>query len=154
MLIEQQTISEYLFNDAFSAACLFCDLSPKTQQALTAIKQKILFEKDVIVFANGEFANSIYFLLEGKAQMFTSIPSPEKTLTRQVEPNELFGLTEAITERPYETNLKTVTPCLFDSIRHDDFIRFLQDEPEACFRLLQMLGTNTQKIYALFSHTQ
>jgi CRP-like cAMP-binding protein len=154
MLIEQQTISECFFGNAFSADRLFCGLSPKPQQLLTAIKQKKRFKKEATVFASGELPRCIYFLLEGKAQMFTKIASPEKNLVRSIMPPEILGLTEAITNLPYETSLKTVTPCLFECIERGDFIRFLQNEPEACFRLLQMLGTNIHKIYQLFARGQ
>jgi len=147
MLIEEQTISEYFFGNAFSADLLFCDLSPRTGQFLTAIKQKKLFKKDEIVFANRQMPCCVYFLREGKAELSTNLTPPENNLVRAVEPNEILGLTEAIGGLPYETSVKTLTPCLFECIERADFIGFLQTEPEVCFRLLHLLGTNLQKFY-------
>lgn len=151
MLIEQQSISEYFFGNAFSADSLFCDLSPETEQALTAIKEKKQFPMNEIVFASGQVPCCIYFLLKGKAQMFANLELSEKNLVRSIAPDEILGLTEAIANLPYETSVKTLMPCLFECIGRDDFIRFLQTEPEACFRLLQILGANIQKIYQLFA---
>lgn len=152
MLNEEQKISEYFFGAAFSADRLFCDLTPETAKSLTAIKQISRFEKEKLVFTNGELPCCVYFLLEGKAQIFAGAALPGKNLARSVAPNEILGLTEAITNLPYETNLKTLTPCQFECIQRDDFIRFLQNESAVCFRLLQLLGSNLQKIYQIFSH--
>ncbi|MEP6900482.1 MAG: Crp/Fnr family transcriptional regulator [Actinomycetota bacterium] len=151
MLIEHQAISEYFFGNVFSADSLFCDLSPKIAQSLTAIKQKKRFTKNEIVFASGELPGCIFFLLMGEAQMLSSAKLTGKNLVRSIEPDEILGLTEAIANLPYETLLKTVTPCLFECIQSDDFFRFLQNEPEVCFRLLQRLGANLQKVYQLFA---
>ena len=96
----------------------------------------------------------IYFLCEGHAELFTNITPPEKNLIRAVEPNEILGLTEAITDLPYETNLKTLTPCLFECIERGDLIRFLQTEPEVCFCLLQLLSANIQKFYQFLARGQ
>ncbi len=154
MLIEEQTISEYFFSSAFSAERLFCDLSLQTGQFLTAIKQKKRFKKAETVFANGEMPCCIYFLREGNAELSTNITPPEKNLVRLVEPNEILGLTEAITDLPYETSLKTISPCLFECVERGDLVRFLQTEPEVCFRLLQLLGTNLQKFYQFLARRQ
>jgi CRP-like cAMP-binding protein len=152
MLIKQQTISDYIFGNIFSADSLFRNLSPETGQSLTALKEKKQFQKEEIVFAGGELPCCIFFLLQGKAQMLGTAAPPEKNLVRSIAPNEILGLTEAITNQPYETSVKTITPCLFECIQSDDFFRFLQDEPEICFRLLQRLGANLQKVYQIFAH--
>ncbi len=154
MLNEEQTISEYFFGNAFFADRLFCDLSLQTGQFLSSIKQKKQFKKEELVFAKGQRPCCIYFLCEGNAELFTNITPPEKNLIRAVEPDEILGLTEAITDLPYETNLKTLTPCLFECIERGDLIRFLQTEPEVCFCLLQMLGTNIQKFYQFLARGQ
>lgn len=154
MLIEEQTISEYFAGNAFCADRLFCDLSPQTGQFLTAIKQKNRFKKEEIVFANGQQPCCVYLLREGKAELFTNISPSERNLVRPVGPNEILGLTEAITDLPYETTLKTVRPCLFECIERGDLIRFLQSEPEVCFRLLQLLGASLQKFYQFVARRQ
>ncbi len=154
MHIEHREINEYFFGNAFSADDLFRDLSPETQKSLDTIKEEKHFKKNELVFANGQTPVFIYFLLHGDAQIFGNPKLDGKVLTRSVEPREILGLTEAIAGLPYETSVQTVSPCLFECIRCDDFIHFLQNEPESCFCFLQMLSTNIQKIYQLFARQQ
>lgn len=151
MLIEHQTISEYFFGNTFFAEDLFRDLSPETQRHLNSIKQTKNFAKNEIVFADEELPSAIYFLIKGKAQISENNRLTEKNLVRSIKSNEILGLTEAITNLSYKTSVKTVSPCHFEYIRCEDLIRFLQNEPEVCFRLLQILGANFQKIYQLFA---
>ncbi|MBS1795568.1 MAG: cyclic nucleotide-binding domain-containing protein [Acidobacteria bacterium] len=153
MLIEQ-SITELFFGDAILADRLFRDLADETRQSLAAVTRTRRCGPEEIVFAKGELPSSIYLLIEGEAQTITEFADPGKNLVRPVERSEILGLTEAITNLPYETTLKTVTPCTFESIAGEDFAAFLQSEPEVCFRLLRLLGTNIHKIFRLFARTR
>jgi len=146
MLSEHQKISEQLFENAFPADDLFGSLSPEAEKKLRAVKQTRQFAKDEIIFADGQMPRAIYRLAEGKAGIFRDAAKP----VRPVGKNEILGLTEAVSNLPYEMSVKAVTPCSFEYIRREDFMNFLQTEPEICFRLLRMLGTNLQKIFRLF----
>jgi CRP-like cAMP-binding protein len=88
----------------------------------------------------------IYLLVKGKVQLLLN----GKDVIQFIEPDEIFGLTEAIANLPYEMNAETSSTCLCECIGREEFIRFLQTEPEVCFRLVQMLGLNLQKSYQLF----
>lgn len=146
MLIENKTISEYFVGTAFLADDLFGGLPAETAKSLRAAKQTKRFAKDETIFTGGQMPSGIYVLLEGRAQLFYNGGGR----TRSIKQNEILGLTEAIAELPYETSVKTVAPCIFEYIGREDFIGFLQNEPEICFRLLQRLGANLQKLYKLF----
>ena len=129
-----------------SAKRLFGDLPRQSRKTFAAIKQTKLFPKNARLFAIGEMPCCIFLPIKGKVQIFTN----DKKIVQFIEPDEIFGLTEAIVNQPYEINAETLTPFLCDCIGRDDFIRFLQAEPEMCFRLAQMLGFNLQKSYQLF----
>lgn len=141
MLIERQKISEHFFNNALCADDLFCGLSSASADSLSAVKREKHFAKGETVFANGQLPCCIFILLEGEAEIrYQGAVYP-------VRQNEILGLTEALANLPYEIGVETLTPCRFECIRCDDFLLFLQNEPEICFRLLQKLGANLQKIY-------
>ncbi len=148
MLNKHQANSECFFGNAFLADDLFCGLSSETQTSLLAIKQTKRFAKDQLIFAVEQMPCCIYILTTGDAQIFYAT----ELFGRSVKRNEILGLTEAITNLPYEISVKAVSPCIFECVGRDDFNRFLQSEPEVCFRLLQMLGANLQKVYQLFTN--
>jgi len=146
MLIEHPAISEYFLTSGFLADELFFDLSLKAQKKLQRIKQNKQIAAGETVFASGENSRGIYLLRAGDARLLHYADQA----VRAVRENEILGLTEAITDLPYETGVRAFSPCEFEFIRRADFIEFLQTEPEICFRLLQILGTNIQKIYRIF----
>jgi CRP-like cAMP-binding protein len=144
MLIEHQKISEQFFSSAFLAGDdLFRDLSPASQNSLLAVKREKEFAPGETIFAGGAMPCCIYILTAGEAQIFYHGGGR----VHRVKQNEILGLTEALSNMPYEISVKTVTSCRFECLSRDAFLDFLQNEPETCFRLLQMLGTNLHKLY-------
>lgn len=140
MLIEYRASFVWFF--PLFADSLFCDLTPKSHKSLAGIKHKRRFQKDVIIFAAGDIPCCIYSLLKGKAQILLNA---DLHIFRPVEPNEILGLTETIAGLPFKITLKTITSCEFEFIENGDFLRFLHDEPEVCFRLVKLLGINLQE---------
>jgi CRP-like cAMP-binding protein len=150
MLLERYSRIERFFGNSFSADSLFCALSPKALQTLNRIKQKKHFRKDIFISTTGDMPRGVYVLFQGQAQLNINIESNEKNIIRLAELHEIIGLTETLTSLPSETNVLTITPCIFEFIESDAFFHFLHDEPEVCFRLVQLLGLNLQKSYKLF----
>ncbi len=134
-----------------SADDLFCDLTPESLASLEKIKQIKRLRKEARVFSTGDLPVGIYMLREGRAQLHLNDESKEERIARLIEPNAIFGLTEAFANLPYETDAETITPCLCEFIERADFIYFLQNEPEVCFRLARLLALNLQKADRLFS---
>ncbi|HVE55890.1 MAG TPA: cyclic nucleotide-binding domain-containing protein [Pyrinomonadaceae bacterium] len=147
MLNEHQANPEGFFGNAFLADDLFYGSSPETLDSLLAVKQTKQFAENELIFSSGQMPCCIYFLIKGEAQIIYNA-----VFVRPVKRAEILGLTEAITDLPYEITVKAVSPCRFECIGREDFIRFLQNEPGTCFRLLQMLGANLQKVYQLFAN--
>lgn len=139
MLIVAKSKAGYSF--PLSADSLFCDLSPKSLEFLNSLKRTKRFRKSAVVYAAGEMPRCIYVLLKGRLQLRLN----NSSVVQLIEPFGIFGLTETIANVPYETNAETITSCLCEYIKREDFIRFLQDEPEICFRLTQRLALNLQK---------
>lgn len=125
---------------------LFYGLTAKSCASLAKIKQTNKFHKDETFFSTGEMPCRVYVLREGEARIILNT-AQNMTANRPIEPNEIIGLTETITNLPYEMKAEAVTSCLCECIRREDFIRFLHDEPEVCFRLFETLGLNLQKAY-------
>ena len=149
MSLEHKSKSAYFF--PLLADDLFCDLTPGSLASLDRIKQTKRFAKNTCFFARDDTPRRIYLLRRGKAQLLLNEDSKNISFGRLIEPNEIFGLTETIANLPYETEAKTITACTCECIGRRDFIRFLKDEPEICFRLVRLLGTNLQKSFSLIN---
>ena len=148
MFLKYQVKSEYFF--PLLADNLFCDLMAKSLKSLDKIKQTKRFKKGVCFFSRGDMPHFIYMLREGEAELLLNDELKNINIARLIEPNEIFGLTEAIVNLPYETDAETIKSCICECIGREDFIHFLEGEPEVCFRLVQLLGLNLQKSYQRF----
>ena len=146
MLIEQRKIPEQVFSGVFPADELFGGLLTEPGNFLLALKREERFAHGETIFARGELPRSILVALEGEAEIFYGGAATVQPLKRNV----IWGLTESVANLPYEMSLKAATVCRFDAFERDAFLDFLQTEPAICFRLLQMLGANLQRLYRHF----
>jgi len=144
MLIERSNISGQFSEPAFLDPDLFGALSPAAQEALRAVKRAKDFAAGANVFTKGEIPSAIYILVRGEAQI---VRHGGGAAVCPATPGEIFGLTETLSNLPYETSLKTGAPCRFEYIRRAPFLNFLRNEPAACFRLLEIAAANLQQLY-------
>ena len=141
--------TESLFDYRFDSETLFSDLTAKAQETLSQIKYTTHFQKGETVFAAGDLPQRLYILRKGNAQMLPGSETNNEQEARPIEPNEILGLTEIVANLPYETTAEATEPCEVEVINREDFIRFLREEREVCFRLAHLLALNLQKSYKL-----
>ena len=146
MLIEQPKKSGQLAEAAFLAKDLFGALSPAAQNALRAVRHEKEYFAGETIFAAGEMPSAIYILVQGEAQILDHGVAPAYA----AQPGEIFGITETLSNLPHEISLKAIADCRFAYIRRESFLGFLRNEPAACFRLLEIVAANLQKLYRFF----
>lgn len=146
MSIEHKTKIEHLLGEPFFADRLFCGLSPKTSETFSCIKQTRRFPKNVFICKSENMPLCLYLLVEGEAQMSLNSNFADQKTVRSVEQHEILGLTENLANLPYRASVRTLSPCIFESIKREDFLEFIYYEPQICLRLLQILGKNYQKL--------
>lgn len=148
MALELKLAPEYFF--PLSADRLFCDLTAKSRLSLNRIQSARFFRKSECLFSAGEAPRRVYFMRRGAALVRLTDQRTEMTLVRLTKPDEILGLTETIANASYRTSAESFASCLCECVRREDFIRFLREEPEICFRLAAMLGSRFQKSCELF----
>ena len=52
----------------------------------------------------------------------------------------MLGLSATISGKPYEVTAETIDPCQVNFVKRDDFLRFLKDDVEACFKVAEQLS--------------
>ena len=143
MLIEHHKIPEDFAEHAFLAGDLFGNLSRAATDSLLAVKDEKKFAENETIFLNGQSPAGIYILAEGEALVLHHGVEP----VHLIKPGEILGLPETLANLPSRVVVRTVSACRFEFIRREAFLDFLRVEPDTCFHLLRMLGTNLQKLY-------
>lgn len=119
---------------------LFCDLPGPALQAFENIKYATAYPKGAVLFVEGQAPRGIFVLCKGRVKMSICATDGKTLIVRIAEPGEVLGLSAAVSGKPYELTAETIDPCQVNFVKRDDFLRFLKDHSEACFKVAEQLS--------------
>jgi CRP/FNR family transcriptional regulator, cyclic AMP receptor protein len=119
---------------------IFCDLPPTALQAFENIKYAAAYPKGALLFVEGQMPRGIFVLCKGSVKLSLNSPSGRTIIVKLAEPGEVLGLSASISGKPYEVTAETINPCQVNFVKRDDFLRFLKDDVEACFKVAEQLS--------------
>lgn len=119
----------------------FCNMSDEAVEKLDEIKFTAVYPKGSMLFAEGERPRGVFIVCSGRVKLMTSSSEGKTLILRIAEPGEVLGLSSAVADRPYEVSAETLEPCQINTVRRDDFIRFLTGHVEACLHSAQQLSS-------------
>ena len=82
----------------------------------------------------------IFVLCKGRVKLSINSPSGRTVIVKLVEPGEVLGMSATISGKPYQVTAETIDPCQVNFVKRDDFLRFLKDDVEACFKVAEQLS--------------
>jgi len=96
------------------------------------------FPKGTIVVLEGEPAQALYVIQEGRLRVYTADDEGHEVELNELGPGEFFG--EMMLGSPVRAaSVKTLTPARLAMIRRDDFERILGARPDFAFVVIQTL---------------
>jgi CRP/FNR family transcriptional regulator, cyclic AMP receptor protein len=119
---------------------IFCDLPPTALQSFENIKYTTAFPQGAVLFVEGQMPRGIFVLCKGSVKLSINSPSGRTMIVKLAEPGEVLGLSATISGKPYEVTAETIDPCQVNFVKRDDFLRFLKDDVEACFKVAEQLS--------------
>jgi CRP/FNR family transcriptional regulator len=103
------------------------------------------------LFAEGDQPRGVYLLCQGRVKL--TIGSDDRTLVAAMcMPGQILGLPSCFSNHPYQFTAEVMEPCQVNFARREDFIRFLENYPEAALRATQRVGENVHDVLNLI-HT-
>lgn len=120
----------------------FCDLSDEATKELEAIKFTSVYPKGSVLFAEGEQPRGVFIICSGRVKLTTSSLDGRTMILRLAEAGEVLGLSSTVGNRPYEVNGETLEPCQINTIRRDDFLRFITRHVDACMHSAESLAAS------------
>jgi len=125
----------------------FCHVSQPILKIFESLKITNAYPKGATIFIEGQPANGIYMLCQGRVKLSTCSRDGKVIILRIVEAGEILGLSATVSELNYEATAEVLDPCQVNFVRKDDFLRFLAQNPEACFSALKQLSYKYHKAY-------
>ncbi|PYS46686.1 MAG: Crp/Fnr family transcriptional regulator [Acidobacteria bacterium] len=125
----------------------FCRLSPEASQALESIKLTNIYPKGAVLFFEEQSPRGVFMLCRGRVKLSVCSADGKMLILRIAEPGELLGLSAVVSDRLYKATAETLETCQVNFIRKEDFLSFLREHGEACFRVAQHLSQNYHTAY-------
>jgi CRP/FNR family transcriptional regulator len=119
---------------------IFCDLPASALQTFENIKYATAYPQGAVLFVEGQMPRGIFVLCKGSVKLSINSPSGRTMIVKLAEPGEVLGLSATISGKPYEVTAETIDPCQVNFVKRDDFLHFLKDDVEACFKVAEQLS--------------
>jgi len=119
---------------------IFCNLPTSALQAFETIKYATAYPKGAVLFVEGQAPRGIFVLCKGRVKLSICATDGKTLIVKIVEPGEVLGLGGTVSGKPYELTAETIDPCQVNFVKREDFLRFLREHAEACFKVAQQLS--------------
>ncbi|MFZ0958968.1 MAG: Crp/Fnr family transcriptional regulator [Candidatus Sulfotelmatobacter sp.] len=119
---------------------IFCNLPAAALQAFENIKSATAYPPGAVLFVEGQLPRGIFVLCKGSAKLSINSPGGKTMIVKLAEPGEVLGLSATMSGKPYEVTAQTIDPCQVNFVKRDDFLKFLKDDVEVCFKVAEQLG--------------
>jgi CRP/FNR family cyclic AMP-dependent transcriptional regulator len=119
---------------------LFCDLPPDSLRSFESIKCTNFYPKGAVLFVEGQAPRGIFVLRAGRIKLSICALDGKTLILKIAEPGEVLGLSAAVFGKAYELTAEAIEPCEANFIRREDFLRFLREHSDACFKVAEQLS--------------
>ncbi len=122
----------------------FCNLQQSTLQNLESLKITNLYPRGSVLFNEGQPSNGVYILCQGRVKLSTCSRDGKIIILQISEPGEVLGLSAVVSDSVYEATAEVLEPCQVNYVRKSDFLRFLQQNADACLSAVKQMSRNYQ----------
>lgn len=119
---------------------IFCDLPTAALDSFEALKYASAYPKGALLFVEGQAPRGIFVLCKGRAKLSICSSDGKTLILKIAEPGEVLGLSATISGKAYELTAETIDPCQVNFVKREDFLRFLKEHSEACFKVAEQLS--------------
>ena len=119
---------------------IFCDLPTADLQAFETIKYAADYPKGAVLFVEGRASRGLFVLCKGRVKLSICASDGKTLILKIADPGEVLGLSATVSGKPYELTAETIDPCQVNFVKREDFLRFLKEHGDACFKVAEQLS--------------
>jgi CRP/FNR family transcriptional regulator len=127
--------------DALADLSVFAAVSAETLRTVAEATSIRHYRRNMFVFAEGEPAESLHFVLTGRVRVFRDTAGGHEQTLQVLERGGLLALACFVDGRPYPASAQTVVESTVGSIRNPDLARLAQAHGDLAWTLLQQLAS-------------
>ena len=127
----------------------FCALPQQSLAAFENIKLANLLPKGSTLYVAGQKPGGIYLVCVGKVKLCTNGGNGRTMIVRIAGPGEVLGLHACVLGTPHELTAETVQASQIVFVRVEDFLAFLKQDDQACWKAAQVLSRECQEAHKI-----
>ena len=131
-----------------SAIDIFHDLSDREHKDIDPYIKTINCSPGKMFFMPEERGEVIYFLIEGKVQLYRISFSGKKLVTAILGPGSFFGEMSVVGRGIHSTFAESVDNCLISVMGRQDFVGILHSKPQVALRFVEAMGSRMNTLEA------
>ena len=125
--------------DCVSQISIFEGLPKRLLRQVGALCRERRYPAGRIIIKEGSEGIGLFFLLEGRVEVFGTARNGKERHLAELGPGEYFGEMMVIDRAPRSASVRAVEPVLCYLMAQWDFRRLLKRHPEIAFRMLPVL---------------
>lgn len=119
---------------------VFSSLNDKELQAIVDDLRLKEYQKDDIIFRQGDESREIYFVLKGKVRIYKISPGGDETSIAIFSTNDVIGEFAALDQQPRSATAKAITAVSLLAMPEGSFLHALQTMPRLALNIARMLA--------------
>ncbi len=125
----------------------FCSLNEQNLKIFESLKITNAYPKGSTLFMQGQNSNGVYILCQGRVKISTCSRDGKVIILHIAEPGEVLGLSSVVSNSVHIGTAEVLESCQVNFVKNEDFLKFLQQNTEACLSAVKQLGQNYQTAY-------
>jgi CRP/FNR family cyclic AMP-dependent transcriptional regulator len=118
---------------------LFAQVEPAKLKLLAFTSERVAFDADHVLFAQGDPANAAYIIVEGKAEVIVESDAGPVTVA-VLGPNDFFGEIAILCDSPRTATVRAQTRLVTLRISKDLFFRLVKEFPQMAVAIMRELA--------------
>mgnify|MGYP001585862623 CR=1 FL=1 len=129
----------------YRQACLFSSLDEASKKEWIVLRKARIFYRGTTVFFEGDEAQGVYIVCEGKVKMFKSTRMGRSLTTKVLPPGSLFGHRSLLAGESYSTNTEAFADAVVSRIDEKSFLGFLRRHWPAVMVIIKQLARSVRE---------
>jgi CRP-like cAMP-binding protein len=125
---------------------LFSELQQQELQELDRITRMYELKKKQSIYLPGDPGSTVFLLKKGRVKIASHASSGKEVTFDILEPGEIFGELEALSETARESSAEALEDTLICAIRKQDFERYMRQHPDLSLKLTKLMGFRLRRI--------
>ena len=135
-----------LIKHALQKVPIFKSMTDMQLDHIAGIGQVVSSEAGKIIFNQGDKAEYVYVILEGRVKVHLQDNSGKEVVLRLLEEDDLFGEMALLDGGARSASVSSITTCKFFILERKSFLNFLRNSPNQIISLFTVLSARIREI--------